>query len=255
MLGGKWTPYNEKLVLKTRDWMVKQIVKGGFSVIVDDTNLHPKHWTRMQQIAQEINKEEGCKNPVVAQLNTDFLSVPIEECIRRDLVCPNSVGEKVIRDFHDSFIKEPDVELDLVVQDLALPRAIICDLDGTLALHRGNRGPFEFQKVKLDTLSQPIYDLIMADPTRHVILLSGRDGSCETLTREWLFDNKVKYTDLFMRHPGDDRKDSLVKRELYDAHVKGKYYVDFVLDDRDQVVDMWRKELGLTCLQVNYGNF
>lgn len=31
--------------------------------------------------------------------------------------------------------------------------------------------------------------------------------------------------------------------------------VKFVLDDRNQVVDMWRKDLGLTCLQVDYGDF
>jgi hypothetical protein len=28
-----------------------------------------------------------------------------------------------------------------------------------------------------------------------------------------------------------------------------------VLDDRNQVVDMWRNDLGLTCLQVDWGDF
>jgi hypothetical protein len=28
-----------------------------------------------------------------------------------------------------------------------------------------------------------------------------------------------------------------------------------VIDDRNQVVDMWRMELGLVCLQVDYGDF
>jgi len=27
------------------------------------------------------------------------------------------------------------------------------------------------------------------------------------------------------------------------------------LDDRNQVVDMWRRELALPCFQVNYGDF
>jgi len=47
----------------------------------------------------------------------------------------------------------------------------------------------------------------------------------------------------------------LLKKELYDAHVKDKYDVLFVLDDRDQVVNMWRNELGLACFQVANGNF
>jgi hypothetical protein len=58
-----------------------------------------------------------------------------------------------------------------------------------------------------------------------------------------------------MRPEGDNRKDSIVKRELFDTHVRNKFYIDFVLDDRDQVVDMWRNDLGLTCLQVDWGDF
>ncbi|MGH7203736.1 MAG: AAA family ATPase, partial [Candidatus Levyibacteriota bacterium] len=53
----------------------------------------------------------------------------------------------------------------------------------------------------------------------------------------------------------DFRKDAVVKKELYETHISGKYEVLFVLDDRDQVVEMWRKDLGLPCFQVDYGNF
>ena len=58
-----------------------------------------------------------------------------------------------------------------------------------------------------------------------------------------------------MLKTGDVRKDSIVKKELYQAHVEGQFFVQFVLDDRNQVVDLWRLELGLPCLQVNYGDF
>ena len=57
-----------------------------------------------------------------------------------------------------------------------------------------------------------------------------------------------------MRKTGDNRKDCIVKRELFDAHIKDKYYIDFILDDRNQVVNMWR-ELGFTVMQVADGNF
>jgi hypothetical protein len=36
--------------------------------------------------------------------------------------------------------------------------------------------------------------------------------------------------------------------------VRDNFDVQFVLDDRDQVVEMWRA-MGLTCLQVAPGNF
>jgi len=59
---------------------------------------------------------------------------------------------------------------------------------------------------------------------------------------------------LFMRPDGDFRADNIVKQEIYDTHIKGKHDVLFVMDDRQQVVDMWRRN-GLTCFQVAEGNF
>lgn len=57
--------------------------------------------------------------------------------------------------------------------------------------------------------------------------------------------------------PHDTRKKwrYTVKRELFDKYVRDRYNIVGVFDDRDQVVHMWRKQLGLTVLQVDYGNF
>lgn len=60
--------------------------------------------------------------------------------------------------------------------------------------------------------------------------------------------------ELHMRPAGDRRRDSIVKAELFDRHVRDQYRVLVVLDDRKQVVEMWRS-LGLTCLQVAEGDF
>lgn len=57
-----------------------------------------------------------------------------------------------------------------------------------------------------------------------------------------------------MRPEGNNEKDSIIKRRMFDEYIRGKYYVDFVLDDRNQVVEMWRN-MGLTCLQVAEGDF
>ena len=74
---------------------------------------------------------------------------------------------------------------------------------------------------------------------------------------EWLDKHGLsnRNTQLFMRPAGDTRDDRIVKREIYEREIKGKYNVLWVLDDRNKVVDMWRRELGLTCLQVAEGNF
>jgi hypothetical protein len=88
-----------------------------------------------------------------------------------------------------------------------------------------------------------------------IILMSGREDNSRSQTMNWLSYNRIPYNALYMRKTGDMRKDSVVKKELFEAHVKDQFYVQFVLDDRNQVVDLWRLELGLLCLQVNYGDF
>lgn len=50
-------------------------------------------------------------------------------------------------------------------------------------------------------------------------------------------------------------KDDIVKFELFKEHVEPVFNIKFVLDDRNQVVDMWRNELGLKVLQVAEGDF
>jgi hypothetical protein len=138
----------------------------------------------------------------------------------------------------------------------SLPDAIICDIDGTLA-HMNGRTPYEWDKIDTDIVDVDIRDLIFVlyEAGTTILLVSGRDGCCEDETEEWLIDNDVPHHELWMRDEGDNRKDSIVKRELYEKYIEGKYLIRFVLDDRNQMVDMWRNELGLKCLQVAEGNF
>ena len=137
-----------------------------------------------------------------------------------------------------------------------LPDAIICDIDGTLA-HMKDRGPFDWARVGEDVLDDNIAHILYLyqyETSAEIILMSGRDEICRDITEEWLDHNSVDYSTLHMRPKHDNRKDSIVKRELYEQYIKGKYNVLFVLDDRQQVVDMWR-DLGLKCLQVAPGDF
>lgn len=51
-----------------------------------------------------------------------------------------------------------------------------------------------------------------------------------------------------MRH--DARLDSIVKEEIYQIHIEPMFDVKYVIDDRPQVVDMWRS-LGLNVIAVS----
>ena len=57
-----------------------------------------------------------------------------------------------------------------------------------------------------------------------------------------------------MREPEDYRKDEVTKKELFYKHIAGKYHVDVVFEDRNNIVKMWR-DMGLLCFQVWDGKF
>ncbi len=242
---GRWGKEREKFILHWRDTIVKDSLGGLKNVVVDDTNFAPKHEITLRAIAEVYG----------AKFEVKFFDTPIEECIKRDLARPNSVGEKVIKQMYNQYLRpksEPPV------WDTALKSAVICDIDGTLAIMK-NRGPFEWAKVGNDDIDRAV-SMLLHDISDHtirqtIILLSGRDSICRPETEAWLKKHNVLYDELHMRPEGDMRKDNIVKRELYDQHIAGKYNVLFVLDDRDQVVDMWRNELGLKVFQVAEGDF
>ena len=86
-----------------------------------------------------------------------------------------------------------------------------------------------------------------------ILLVSGRQtGRGGIATEQWLYNNHVPYQHLFMRQSGDHRQDNIVKQEILDRLPKNQ--IDYILDDRNQVVSMWRSN-GLTCLQVAEGDF
>jgi len=139
--------------------------------------------------------------------------------------------------------------------------AIICDLDGTLALfkNKGHRGPFDATRCDEDEINMPVLKILERMRDSHcIIFLSGRESKFLAPTLKFLnkcgFDGDKEPFFLFMRQTGDKRKDCIIKRELFDAHVAPIFEVFFVLDDRNQVVQMWR-EMGLTCFQVADGDF
>jgi predicted kinase len=258
--GGKWSKSNEKYVLYVRDMLILQAMQEGKHVIVDDTNLHPKYEAGIRSLAEqhnaavEIAKTEGHHRYNV-QIK-DFTDVDPMECIRRDNARANGVGHEVIMKMYNQFLKPEEVKVQAPEYDSKLPDCIICDIDGTLA-DNDWRNPFDASEADKDGLIQSTKTIIeMFDAEGVVVVMfSGRDGSFEKPTRKFLDMHEVPFDRLHLRTAGDARKDSIVKREMYEKHVLGKYNVLCVFDDRNQVVDMWRKELGLPCHQVNYGDF
>lgn len=58
----------------------------------------------------------------------------------------------------------------------------------------------------------------------------------------------------YFRKDDDNRKDSIIKEEMYEQMLEDGYDPKLVFDDRQQVVDMWRSK-GTRVCQVAEGNF
>lgn len=251
MRGTYWVPKQEELITQWERATALIALQNGFNVVVDATNLNPDY---VKNFKEYLNQN------VVGELQfetKDFTDISVEECIKRDLKRANSVGEKVIRGMYEKYIEIPALPL---VQNKGLTKAIIVDLDGTLCEMNG-RGPFEWNKVHTDLPRKNVIEIVtQLSYTHEIIFMSGRDECCYESSSKWIEKHlpelyNLSSFKLFMRPTGNFEKDSIIKERLFHEHIRDKYYVTAVLDDRSQVVDVWRKKIGIDCLQVNYGNF
>lgn len=145
--------------------------------------------------------------------------------------------------------------------------AVIFDIDGTLANcnHRrhfvdGTHGKKDFDAfydaMSQDTINSTIHQMCnmyyMND--WYIIICTGRPEKYRAITEQWLRLYGVFYKELMMRP--DDRRydpDYEVKQDML-AKIRLEREVHFAVDDRKQVVDMWRSN-GVICLQCDDGGF
>ena len=248
LFGDSYKRKDEKHVVKERNRRVIEALSQGKNVVVDDTNLNPVHIKDLQSIAREYNADFS--------VNKSFLDVPLLECIERDKKREDSVGEQVIRETFHKYIKKPKTALEY---DPSLPMAIIVDIDGTLAHMNDKRKPFDYDKVHLDEADAGVSHLV--DAINYLgyattFIFSGRDDVCELETKAWLERHAIEYEALYMRRTnhvdekGNKVPDTVVKAEMLEKYIVGKYNVLFVVDDRPVVCRMWRDVYGLRVMQV-----
>jgi predicted kinase len=241
---GKHSKGREEFVKFVEETIIHESLVNGIDIIVDDTNLAKGtiNWLTVLAV-----------NAKAQSIIVDLTAVSPEECIQRDLLRTNSVGSKVIWRMYHQFLRK---SIDPPIENLELPQAIICDIDGTLALH--NRDPYNFEALDTDVPNPPIERILRWANDRingpKVLLVTGRDARFREATERWLDEHGIAYDGLFMRGASDQRRDDIIKQEIYEQHIKGCYRIFCVFDDRDRVVAFWRS-LGVTCLQVADGSF
>jgi len=164
-----------------------------------------------------------------------------------------------------------------MINDNNTDKWIIFDLDGTLAniddrrnLAKANAAPGKsmdwktFQDpavVKKDKPNLAVIKMaqVLAESGHMIAIFSGRTDKNALTTKHWLVRNNVPWHSIRMRpSKGSDSSigDEILKENWLNdfAGKVGKNNIVGVFDDRQKVVDMWRKN-GLTCFQVADGDF
>lgn len=87
----------EALVTEVQKRMVLILLKANRDVVVDDTHMHLPHLTLWYGVVKNVT-------PRVEVRTMEFLHVPVDECVRRDALRPNPVGEDVIRGMYERYL-------------------------------------------------------------------------------------------------------------------------------------------------------
>lgn len=282
----------EEEVTKREHLTIVQHLKKGDNVIVDNTNTRRRYVTEYYK----LGLDSGLTFDQI-QLCPFFL-IDVDEAFRRVQGRGERIVSKdVIQHQIDSLrnFSLGDIEKDLKNyipkkwffppfsvwkakhDSELLPKAIICDIDGTLA-HRSlltepfihYRSFYDYAKCGTDTVDTFVADVVKGlwKQDYIIIFVSGRKSSCLQETKEFI-ERATGFKEqdywLFMRDESvdvhknpktgkiEDDPDDKVKYRLYNEYIRDNFNVIGAIDDRKRVVALW-ETLGLRVLNVGLLN-
>jgi predicted kinase len=245
----------EETISNTQRAVIENGLLQNWNVVESSTNLNAKFLKELVKLGANCG----------AEIEIRDVETPLEVCVERDenrrLAGGHFLGEQELRAFAKRVMpkgkfppkpKLPEaVSGTLYVAPIDKPDAIIVDVDGTIAEVDG-RSPYDYTLVSTDRPKQWVIDLVegAARNGEIIIVMSGRDSMCRQDTLDWIRKH-TNVTDfkLYMRAEGDERMDAIVKLELFNEHIRHNYNVKYCVDDRAQVIRMYRS-IGLNVLDV-----
>lgn len=269
----KWTPSREGWIIAAEIAMVKAAAAEKKNIIVDDTNLSTSDEDRWSNLAKELDYE----------FHKITLQVDLETCVERDLkrIGSKKIGRAAIeRQFLRAKLwKVPEgkktviFDIDGTLADLthrvpwitiggicpncvnwpeSMRSEIKCKFCDSGKITKKNHDKF-YETVILDPPIEIVVKWIKACyGDFHVLVVSGRaPEKCADSTVEWLKLNNIQYDHLIMRRANCHGPDDVEKQMILDDILKviPKEDIAFVVDDRPNVVAMWRKN-GILVIPV-----
>lgn len=267
MLGSYWVPSRETLVSNTKRDIALSALYAGYEIVVDNMNLNPKEIKFWEDIVNKHNnfvddKIKTKSDQVFYKYEIEFKDffIPLEECIRRDAMRPNPIGEKVIRETwkrYKHFIQTTEVErhVNNMRRYTGKPKCIVIDMDSTMCFNVTKRpwfGEGAAEGMIDDVPNAGVCDIVRQLQEHYlVVVATGRDTSQEEVTKQWLAKQGINVDEYFFRTNGDFRKGVIVKKEQIEKILE-TYDIVSIFEDCEPIVQMYR-EMGLTVLQPNKG--
>lgn len=263
--GSVYSTNYEKLITDTRNFLIREAFKREKNVVIDNVNANKRHFQDVCKLAQEANRD--------IQVFEKAFYVELDELIARDVKREGKakVGEAVIKKFFKELggtmfkhyhpkveifqrrDKAADRSVIPMEQDESLPRAVIFDNDGTISLIHDGRSPYDASTCDLDAPHKHVIECMKLyyNAGYKILFVSGREDKDRAPTERFYqqYFPEVKY-ELFMRKTNDQRKDVIIKEEIFNEHIKSKYFIAGWFDDRLQV-SKWVYESGLPLFRVN----
>ncbi len=246
-------------------------LQEGRDIIVDRLNFVKIQRERYLKPAREA----GYTTEIIV-LHESYQTCRDRMAARKDhpTIKDETSASQALNMFFSKYERVEDSEADKVTRvwpEGYKPSIIVCDLDGTLCncehrrhLVRPDTPTPGFKKnwkaffagIPDDTINQWCDDIIMAFAARRIntVFCSGRDENQRKMTQEWLARHAYAHLPLYMRNRQDSRQDSIIKEIILDFELLTRYTPYFFIDDRSQVVQMWRRR-GFVCLQCDNGEF
>lgn len=137
-----------------------------------------------------------------------------------------------------------------VASPVAKQKAIVMDLDGTLALHT-DRDWWEYDKCGSDAVCDVIGEVYRAYEARGdvaIIVMTGRPETYFNETALWLQNHGFRYHRLFMRAADDRSSNVYYKSHVLNTQIMPNFDVIAAFEDNPPVVEMM-VGLGVTVFQ------
>lgn len=208
----------------------------GVNIVVSNTNLNQKDIDYWKNKAEEVGYEFEVK----------YFPVTLTTLLKRDKKRGAlSVGQDVLFKQWEKWLKITNAPK--YVPDEFKPKAIICDIDGTVALTNG-RSHYDYSEAVLtDNPRLDVMELVESYSRvtgSEIIFVSGRKDCCYEYTKQWLDNYNMDYVALHMRKDGDDRCDTIIKEEIFWEHIEPNYNVIAAFDDRPRMIRKL-KDIGI----------